>query len=132
MYIIFLSFIYEYFISSYIHYFSSLLIQLEMYSFPSEENRKLRETTFYKTKWLLFWVRQNGGTPGTETRAKLIPNFYCVQNQDSAELTLKSKHYLFPFFGFKSGIYLLIPPVPVHCFSITLIEGSGKSMFESK
>ena len=27
--------------------------------------------------------------------------------------------YLFPAFGFKSGICLLIAPVPVHCFSIT-------------
>ena len=48
--------------------------------------QNLEERLFY-TKWLLFWVRQNGGTPETETRAKLIPNFFCVQNQDSAELT---------------------------------------------
>ena len=27
-------------------------------------------------------------------------------------------------FGFKSGICLLIAPVPVHCFSITFIEDS--------
>ena len=27
--------------------------------------------------------------------------------------------YLFPVFGFKSRICLLIAPVPVHCFSIT-------------
>ena len=32
-------------------------------------------------------VWQTGGTPETETRAKLTPNFFCVQNQDSAELT---------------------------------------------
>ena len=32
-------------------------------------------------------------------------------------------YYLFIFcFGFKSGICLLIAPVPVHCFSITLIR----------
>ena len=29
--------------------------------------------------------------------------------------------YLFSRFGFKSGICLLIAPVPVHCFSITFI-----------
>ena len=45
------------------------------------------ELLFYKTKWLLFLVLQTGGTPGTETRAELIPTFFCVQNQDSAELT---------------------------------------------
>ena len=39
----------------------------------------------YKTKWLLFRGWQIGGTPETVTRAKLIPNFFCVQNQDSAE-----------------------------------------------
>ena len=42
---------------------------------------------FIKQKWLLFWVWQIGGTPETETKAKLIPNFFCVQNQDPAELT---------------------------------------------
>ena len=30
--------------------------------------------------------------------------------------------YLFPVYGFKSGICLLIAPVPVHCFSIPLIR----------
>ena len=34
-----------------------------------------------------FLVRQIGGTQETETRTKLIPNFFCVQNQDSAKLT---------------------------------------------
>ena len=29
--------------------------------------------------------------------------------------------YLFPVFGFKSGICLLIAPAPVNCFSITSI-----------
>ena len=29
--------------------------------------------------------------------------------------------YLFPAFGFHSGICLLIAPVPVHCFSITFM-----------
>ena len=28
--------------------------------------------------------------------------------------------YLFSHFGYKSGIKILIAPVPVHCFSITL------------
>ena len=33
-------------------------------------------------------------------------------------------YYLFiSRFGFKSGICLLIAPVPVHCFSITFIMG---------
>ena len=27
--------------------------------------------------------------------------------------------YLFPHFGFESGIWLLIVPFPIHCFSIT-------------
>ena len=32
-------------------------------------------------------------------------------------------YYLFIFrFGFKSGICLLIAPVPVHCFSITFLK----------
>ena len=30
--------------------------------------------------------------------------------------------YLFSRFGFKSGICLLIAPVPVHCFSITFVQ----------
>ena len=37
-------------------------------------------------------------------------------------------------FGFKSGICLLIAPVPVHCFSITFISKTygGCSKFGSK
>ena len=31
-------------------------------------------------------------------------------------------------FGFKSGICLLIAPVPVHCFSITFCENSAPSV----
>ena len=33
--------------------------------------------------------------------------------------------YLFPVFGFKSGICLLIAPLPFHCFSITFIDDSS-------
>ena len=34
--------------------------------------------------------------------------------------------YLFIFrFGFKSGIWILIAPVPVHCFSITFTTING-------
>ena len=37
-------------------------------------------------------------------------------------------HYYYLFishFGFKSGICLLIAPVPVHCFLLLLTNGSG-------
>ena len=30
--------------------------------------------------------------------------------------------FVFPHFGFKTAIWLLIAPVPVHCFSITLTQ----------
>ena len=33
--------------------------------------------------------------------------------------------YLFPIFGFKSGIWLLIAPDPVHCFSIQSFQYVG-------
>ena len=33
--------------------------------------------------------------------------------------------YLFPVFGFKNGICLLIAPVPVHCFSITFVKSQN-------
>ena len=44
---------------------------------------------------LLFFVcvfafLQIGGTSEYETTAKLIPKFFCVQNKDSAELTLEN------------------------------------------
>ena len=37
--------------------------------------------------------------------------------------------YLFiPRFGFKSGVCLLIAPVPVHCFSITFSQGQDMTL----
>ena len=44
------------------------------------------------------------------------------------KIVARSVGHMFSFvmfishFGFKSGIWLLIAPVPVHCFSITLIK----------
>ena len=38
---------------------------------------------------------------------------------------------MFSRFGFKSGICLLIAPVPVHCFSITSIEICMKNHLSS-
>ena len=33
-------------------------------------------------------------------------------------------------FGLKGGIWLLIAPVPVHCFSITLTQENGEACIE--
>ena len=38
--------------------------------------------------------------------------------------------YLFSHFGFKSGIWPLIVPVPVHCFSITITQENGEACIE--
>ena len=58
--------------------------------FRMNEVKHWEELLFYKTKWPLFWVWQTGCTQESETRAKLIPNLFCVQIQDSAELTPES------------------------------------------
>ena len=38
--------------------------------------------------------------------------------------------YLFSHLGFKSGFFLLIAPVPVHCFSITVTQENGEACIE--
>ena len=45
-----------------------------------------------------------------EIAARSINNFLSICNI-----------YLFPVFGFTSGICLLIAPVPVHCFNFLLL-----------
>ena len=46
----------RYFISTYMYYFSSLLIGLVICSFPNEKNPKLKGTTFLLSKMAALWV----------------------------------------------------------------------------
>ena len=45
--------------------------------------------------------------------------FWAIKNSGEVLSKLKDRGLLISRFGFKSGICLLIAPVPVHCFSIT-------------
>ena len=62
-----------------------------------------------------FWVVAVWPTFGKLLPARLAIFSHCILSICNT--------YLFSRFGFKSGICLLIAPVPVHCFSITFIMG---------